>query len=689
MNINLTPASDTPKTSTTSSQSVGSGEEAKPSEGFFSKLAAFIKGESGGEKVSDAESMTVESAVGEEEAASIEPEQEAGDGKSVSADEDEVLESGEVITKGTKGSSTDELLAIDQEQNKPASKVKVETEASTKSQSNDSTEGDAEKIVSENGELLGRLNKASKALQPKDGNELPQQPELATQEVSSSQQQKAHNVSEEEQAETLNTAASAVQRQTQGETQTDVDVTDTENKKSIKAQEHLMAEQPVEQQVMVPESAKRFIQSEDGQEAVIASDKPSDGELTVTAEGAVALMAGVTEGNSDKAQLTSPEIEQLKHELKTQGLSDKEIEQIVEAAKTEAQAQITMVQGNETNRTEPIKPSAEKKLQSNASPSQLAGSEVVTESAIEPTVAATAVSGSSAIPWAVSAADVGVDELQIQPDAKPKAQQAAVAQSVQQALHTSSSAQVTAAQSHLQATQQAAAVPLPNELAASQLQQVASTPIASEQAMLKAVMGAKAAGAVGKLAATDGKQGASQSGDTGFAQQLSQAASQQGLTAQNPIRTEQAAAQAPLQLNREMAGDQVAERVQMMMSKNLKNIDIRLDPPELGRLQIRMNMTGEGATVHFTVANQQARDVIEQSMPRLREMLAQQGVQLGDSSVQQQSAGQQQNRYAAGSGAGNGQGSSNQAFTGEENLEPDVNLDLNVATKRDGISYYA
>ena len=111
------------------------------------------------------------------------------------------------------------------------------------------------------------------------------------------------------------------------------------------------------------------------------------------------------------------------------------------------------------------------------------------------------------------------------------------------------------------------------------------------------------------------------------------------------MRAEQAAAQAPLPLNRELAGDQVAERVQMMMSKNLKNVDIRLDPPELGRLQIRLNVGGDGATVHFTVANQQARDVIEQSMPRLREMLAQQGVQLGDSSVQQQSSGQH-NRYA-------------------------------------------
>ncbi|MGR5542894.1 flagellar hook-length control protein FliK, partial [Vibrio campbellii] len=81
-------------------------------------------------------------------------------------------------------------------------------------------------------------------------------------------------------------------------------------------------------------------------------------------------------------------------------------------------------------------------------------------------------------------------------------------------------------------------------------------------------------------------------------------------------------------------------------------------PPELGRMQIRMNMNGDNATVHFTVANSQARDVIEQAMPRLREMLAQQGLQLGDTSVQQQSAGQQQGQFA-GQGQSGTQGSGN------------------------------
>ena len=145
---------------------------------------------------------------------------------------------------------------------------------------------------------------------------------------------------------------------------------------------------------------------------------------------------------------------------------------------------------------------------------------------------------------------------------------------------------------------------------------------------------------------------------------------------------------ANIQLTRDFAGEQVAEKVQMMMSKNLKNIDIRLDPPELGRLQIRMQVTGEGTSVHFTVSNPQARDAIEHTMPRLREMLAQQGVQLGESSVQQQASGQQRGQYsdkAQGSDIGQ---SSNATLTGDD-LETDVGLELNILGKRDGISYYA
>ncbi|ELF6903906.1 flagellar hook-length control protein FliK [Vibrio cholerae] len=235
----------------------------------------------------------------------------------------------------------------------------------------------------------------------------------------------------------------------------------------------------------------------------------------------------------------------------------------------------------------------------------------------------------------------------------------------------------------------------PIDMAALAPQTVAANPMLNPAATVSPELAASSAmlAALGgrALAGSDERRAVSESGQEGLAQQIAAAAGQG--TAQNQAlnRAESQLVQTnatPVPLNKEMAADQLAERVQMMMSKNLKNIDIRLDPPELGRMHIRMNMQGDGATVHFTVANQHAREALEQTMPRLREMLAQQGVQLGDTSVQQQSAGQQQ-RYTGQEQSGFGQSARNERLNSEENLDTDIKLDLNVATKRDGISYYA
>ncbi|AXY00585.1 flagellar hook-length control protein FliK [Vibrio alfacsensis] len=221
-----------------------------------------------------------------------------------------------------------------------------------------------------------------------------------------------------------------------------------------------------------------------------------------------------------------------------------------------------------------------------------------------------------------------------------------------------------------------------NAAAINSMSQLASTP---EQN--KAVKGASLAASALKSAANQQDKNEPQHGLAG---QIQAAAGQQGVAAQQQARVDAAQqAQLPLQLTKELANDQVAEKVQMMMSKNLKNLDIRLDPPELGRMQIRMTMNNDIANVHFTVANSQARDLIEQTLPRLREMLAQQGMQLADSSVQQQSGGQQQRQYAASEQQGQGTSGRGFAQAGDENVDGDVNLDLNVSTKRDGISFYA
>ncbi|HHF0507461.1 TPA: flagellar hook-length control protein FliK [Vibrio antiquarius] len=261
------------------------------------------------------------------------------------------------------------------------------------------------------------------------------------------------------------------------------------------------------------------------------------------------------------------------------------------------------------------------------------------------------------------------------------ARQAAPMGMSQQALNfATQSAQPQAVQS----ADKVAVSPMPDALGTAHLP-TALQGVKDGEINQKVVNAALAAGA---LKATADKQDKPEL-QHGLAGQLQAMAGQQGTNVQQQARIDAAQqAQLPLQLTKELANEQVAEKVQMMMSKNLKNLDIRLDPPELGRMQIRMTMNNDVANVHFTVNNPQARDIIEQTLPRLREMLAQQGMQLADSSVQQQNSGQQQGRYTA---EQHGQSAQGSGFSGqsEESFDADVNLDLNVASKRDGISFYA
>ncbi|PSU82773.1 flagellar hook-length control protein FliK [Photobacterium phosphoreum] len=170
-------------------------------------------------------------------------------------------------------------------------------------------------------------------------------------------------------------------------------------------------------------------------------------------------------------------------------------------------------------------------------------------------------------------------------------------------------------------------------------------------------------------------------------------------TSPNALKPEQSAvmnnAQSPLLLTREQAGEQVHERINMMMAKNLKYVDIRLDPPELGKIQIKLSINQDQASVQFTVNNHQTRDIVEQAMPRLREMLQQQGLQLAQSSVQQESSQQfagHQNDSSAQSQSG--QQSSTVATTAEgqsmtESDQLDVSTAVFVTENKDQVDYYA
>lgn len=85
----------------------------------------------------------------------------------------------------------------------------------------------------------------------------------------------------------------------------------------------------------------------------------------------------------------------------------------------------------------------------------------------------------------------------------------------------------------------------------------------------------------------------------------------------------------------------MAGRINLMISGGTSEASLQLTPPELGRLDIRISTDEDGAKILFTVQNAHAREAIENSLPRLREMLGQSGLQLAQSTVADQSGSQQ------------------------------------------------
>ena len=93
------------------------------------------------------------------------------------------------------------------------------------------------------------------------------------------------------------------------------------------------------------------------------------------------------------------------------------------------------------------------------------------------------------------------------------------------------------------------------------------------------------------------------------------------------------------------APEQLRERVNLMLRQNIQIAEIRLDPAGLGKMQIKIDMQQDQASVQFVVQQSQAKEALEQHMPRLREMLQQQGIALNDSNVQQQTQQQQERQF--------------------------------------------
>ncbi|GAA0688925.1 hypothetical protein GCM10009104_14030 [Marinobacterium maritimum] len=162
---------------------------------------------------------------------------------------------------------------------------------------------------------------------------------------------------------------------------------------------------------------------------------------------------------------------------------------------------------------------------------------------------------------------------------------------------------------------------------------------------------------------TDSGQQSRQEGQNTAAAALGRGGNATPAAATQPSTGPTFAQQLQQQLSEPRWGRQVGERAIMMAQHGPRTAHIQLDPPELGAMQIRVHLQGQDqVSVSFTSANPAVRDALEQQLPRLREMFADQGLSLQDSSVSdeasRQGSGQREQADSFGRPGGYGGGES-------------------------------
>jgi flagellar hook-length control protein FliK len=106
---------------------------------------------------------------------------------------------------------------------------------------------------------------------------------------------------------------------------------------------------------------------------------------------------------------------------------------------------------------------------------------------------------------------------------------------------------------------------------------------------------------------------------------------------------------------------QLGQKVVWMVAGGDQSASLTLNPPDLGPLQVVLNVSNDSATATFTAAQPETRQAIENALPKLREMMSEAGIALGNATVSagtqdQQGAFAEQARAAGGGGRRSGNG---------------------------------
>lgn len=101
------------------------------------------------------------------------------------------------------------------------------------------------------------------------------------------------------------------------------------------------------------------------------------------------------------------------------------------------------------------------------------------------------------------------------------------------------------------------------------------------------------------------------------------------------------AAQAALQVRTPVRAPgweaEFSQKVVWMAGRDTQSAQLMLNPPQLGPVEVRLTMSGGEAGAQFFSPHQNVREAIESAMPRLRDMMAEAGLSLGQTSVSSES----------------------------------------------------
>ncbi|MBT9568803.1 MAG: flagellar hook-length control protein FliK [Thiobacillus sp.] len=80
-------------------------------------------------------------------------------------------------------------------------------------------------------------------------------------------------------------------------------------------------------------------------------------------------------------------------------------------------------------------------------------------------------------------------------------------------------------------------------------------------------------------------------------------------------------------------GQALGEKLVWMAAGAQQTASLTLNPPNLGPLQVVLNISNDQATASFFSAQPEVRQALEAAFPRLRDMMSEAGIQLGQASV--------------------------------------------------------